>query len=1223
MSDLVPQRIAGRWVSAELTIDGAVARVRVGISVRDLGELRGGAVAVQVLAGGRELEQLTAPPPDVPLPCSAASGAYAWAEFAFANPDDLIPTAIRVTVEGETASFGLGDAIPAPPPPPAAPPVTMSLALLRPDDLLNLRVDAVNLKLGTSDREHPVLVHDDPESEALLIVRFAPQTLVEEAYFAGDGPTQKLGAGEVEHKDSSPVPSTPAEPGGVAARLGEETRLVFRVPHGMAIPYSIAGLLDWSKLTLVVSPVADVKVGEEPGAAALTIRPPGPAETTLQLPYRLHLSPAHDVAWDHARSPVIHRQRAELWHTRLALRAPDGHAVPTDPLNTVDLRAIWSPDYSAGPLPSPGDLGPFGHLAAMSGYDRHQIVALTSAFRGYAADEFTSYVPRPLSASLVMLSSLGGWLRSLGQWDPPYRIAERPWRGGVTSDRLLRTIGEEALLAREAERPAPPPHGPHARRQPGPLAGATAAAHTPAPEGFSRIEASLIDARQWLRIPLYDLGQQLDLSQWAHVASQGRDHYVRIVYDGHLKELGHRAALVKVTERRFEEASSSGVPVAYLRQFMYVVVREPEKNYELEGLADDCRGMPLTKIRLTTLVTPHIDYPYPDKTRNPTNDPKLPNYNPAAVTDRSFWVRVGGEDFRFHARGVDVGGNVIDFTKSLVFVPNSEENLAAVDAAFNDPANRKRRAASVPGQKVTFAHADPGNENTSFVTASLNFENEAADRARFFKPRLFCASVQIPAVEHLTGAATLSTIRLVQPYLATGFTDPANATGAFAEIVTEDAKGALQSAGLGVGFTASQAGGFAAPNLDIRTLTRAAGPLGSELNDARANHFEPSKVFKNGLATLFGVFDLADLLPAGDADKLAPTMQITRDATTVWTSLDWQSDVKEPVVASDVVRFVRNPDTRLDVKALIRKDLTGASADSSRLTGKLNHFSVAFFKVLQLNFGSFDFAAESGRKTDVNVALDPSTPVKFEGDLEFVEGLRELIPPGVFGDGVSIDLLESPLGVHAGVGIGLPPASVGVFALKNIAFSAGLTIPFLDGKPIVDFAFARRDNPFLLAVALLGGGGFFHIELDTDGMRILEASFEFGAVAALNIGVASGEVHIMAGIYFKMEKRAVAEKGGQEMMISSLTGYLRCGGRLSVLGLVTVSVEFYLAFTYYPELTKARGTATLTVAIHVACFSKSVNLTVERSFGAQGGDPTFGQMIDTPELWSEYTAAFA
>src|SRR5262249_52133068 len=255
-----------------------------------------------------------------------------------------------------------------------------------------------------------------------------------------------------------------------------------------------------------------------------------------------------------------------------------------------------------------------------------------------------------------------------------------------------------------------------------------------------------------------------------------------------------------------------------------------------------------------------------------------------------------------------------------------------------------------------------------------------------------------------------------------------------------------------------------------------------------------------------------------------------RDGAALVTELDWSSPVTAPALPPPaLIEFLSHDDTKITVHAQVRKVLGAPANDTFNLNGRINHFEVRFFKVLQVNFDTFTFDAGSGRKADVNVSLNDQTPVQFMGDLEFVEGLRSLIPPGVFGDGVSIDLLQNPLAVKAGLAISLPPASVGVFSLKNIAFSAGLTIPLLDGKPIVDFGFARRDNPFLLAIAFLGGGGFFHIEIDTGGIRMLEAAFEFGAVAALDIGVASGEVHMMAGIYFKMEKKKIAELGSKEV----------------------------------------------------------------------------------------------
>jgi len=230
--------------------------------------------------------------------------------------------------------------------------------------------------------------------------------------------------------------------------------------------------------------------------------------------------------------------------------------------------------------------------------------------------------------------------------------------------------------------------------------------------------------------------------------------------------------------------------------------------------------------------------------------------------------------------------------------------------------------------------------------------------------------------------------------------------------------------------------------------------------------------------------------------------------------------------------------------------------------------------------------------------------------------LRNAIPPDLFGDGPSLDI--SPTGIRAGFAFALPPIAVGVFALKDVSLGAALTLPFLDGKPVFDFNVSERQRPFILTVSFFGGGGFFRLQLDTAGMKMLEASFEFGAAAAIDIGVASGEVHIMAGIYFSLQR-----KEGSTDLKATLTGYLRMGGSLNVLGLIKISVEFVLSFTYDSDTDKAYGRATLTVHVEVLFFSASVELTVERAFGGESGDPKFGEMYDKPEMWSRYALAFA
>lgn len=1086
--------------------------------------------------------------------------------------------------------------------------------LIRPDDLLNLNLRLLNMQLDKSDRADPAVISLNPQQSSYLVVTFPPQTIVEQAFFEAsrpvpEGVSDPAGIDEPTKKrvarDKTSPTTPPLPPGQAVARMAQPSRLVFRIPADARIPYTTEGLLDWSKLELVVTPIADVEDGATPPDNALFVREPNGVsedleiapETAIELPYRLQISPRRNVVWDHALKAVSHLGRTELWHTRLSSRTTEGKLQRTDEAHPLPLRAIWSPDFPKENL-SPGGFGDIGVLTAMTPFDRQSIVILTSAFQGYASSptsrfvvgQTKPYVPKPIYASQLMLSPLGGWLKSQGAWEPPYLVKLNLNIPRVRISGLFPQV-------------------------------------TPQVNNFLSERISIKTAQQLARdrfgmiVPTnISLGQQLDLSQWAHVATQGRDHYVRIVYEGRLKPTGHKAALIKVTERRFEEQPGTKDPVAYLRQFMYIVVREPEKDYRQKDVEEvqatlpaKLRGFLFSRIRLTTLVTPKIDYPY-------LGEP--------AITDRSFWVMVAKDYFRFHAIGVDTANQLIDFTIPLIFVPNSEADFVKIENNYSDRTDQtryeRRRKVIVPGQKIAFADPIPEKDNTSFITQDLYFANYGTgNKADFFRPKLFKANVRIPAVEQLLGKDTSTSIKLQNQYVQNGFEDAANATGVFAEIVKEDAAGKLIPAVVGLGFNAEQAGGFATPNMDITNLSRQLGALGGNPANALQDSFDPTQYFESA-AKIFGSFALADLIePGGTKEKNAPKMEIQRDGTAVTATLDWNPTIKNAGIPGALQLIVNGddkpPKTQLNIHGTFEKNLGAPSQDDFLLTGKLNHFSIFFFDSVQINFSIFSFTAQSGKKKDIEVTLDEKEPIKFIGNLEFVEGLRELIPPGVFGDGVSIDLIESPLGVKASLSLGLPPAAVGVFALQNIAFTAGLTLPFLEGKPIFDFAFARRDNPFMLTVAFFGGGGFFHVEIDTDGLRSLEASFEFGAAASLNVFIASGEVHIMAGIYFGMKKMT---QNSKEIQVSLLTGYLRCGGKLSVLGLVSVSIEFYLAFTYL-STGKAYGTAILTITVEIFFFEKTFEIKVERSFGKDGNDPLFKQLMDTSATWGEYAAAFA
>jgi hypothetical protein len=1103
--------------------------------------------------------------------------------------------------------------------------MTILVDLLRPDDLLNLRIETVNLKLDTDDPAHPVVIADDAEQPSYLIVNFPPQAIVEEAFYQSSAVKAPPADASKPYNQKPPSANLPAPDAGARARIGGPSRLVFRVPPDARIPYTIDGLLNWEDLSLNVSAIADmpeVPTDREANVAP-AIKPPDKVETALELPYRLILSPAHGVSWDHAHGLKTHAGRTELWHTRLALRDAAGHLVPLSRRNPAPLRVIWSPDYNAKkftkfdqPVMGVPDLDwnhPPGVLTAMTPSDRHELVVLTSAFHGFikglrddGSIDYSAFRPTPVHAELLILSPLGGWLRSRGNWRPP-----TPWKTTMfepprprrSFDELVKALSRAGIQHLRQEAPGTRRAGDIAN-----MADVVIAANAAnVAGGLAAIDPHLLPAY------LGTAGDSLNLSEWVHIATQGRDHYVRIVYEGFVYPFRHRAALVKVTERKISDGKD-GAPVAYLAQRLFVVIRQPLMDYGDERAADGQYGrhMPVSRIRLTTLITPDID-------------------PPAKIAGSyTFWINVNNEPFRFHAVGEDIGGNQIDFTTALIFIPFSDYGATTVaDVRTKHLSSGVRRLCPVPGQQVTFADRKAAHprDNTTLTTQALHFNTDSKSVGGGFtyRPLLLKAAVKLPAVEQLLGTNAPAEIAYYQEYLALGF-DAANRTGLFAHIAKETAPGALSIDKVQAAFSADQAGGVSTPNLSISGITRELGPLaGDDLTKLAGSDFNPADFFKDvkDAAKLFGSISIIDLLRSGSMDVGAPKVQLSEEAVAgspnkkrLVATLEWTPEVQN--ASAGIVHLTVTPGvTKMSIKGRVERLIEvppspNPGPSGSMFEGELTDFTVDLLNVVALLFTSFTFRSEAGRKPIVNIALQGDEPVRFEGDLEFVNTLKEFIPPGLFGDGASLDV--SPTRVKAGFGIGLPPIAVGVFSLSGISLNAAIELPFLEGKPLFDFAVSSREHPFSLIVAFLGGGGFFHLQLDTDGIRQLEAALEFGASASINLGVASGGVHIMAGVYFAMGK-----KNGVEFSV--LAGYLRLGGELSVLGLISISLEFNLCFAY--EDGKAAGRATLTVKVEVVFFSTSVEISVEKRFGGSSGDPRFFQVFETPAVWSQYASAFA
>jgi hypothetical protein len=401
------------------------------------------------------------------------------------------------------------------------------------------------------------------------------------------------------------------------------------------------------------------------------------------------------------------------------------------------------------------------------------------------------------------------------------------------------------------------------------------------------------------------------------------------------------------------------------------------------------------------------------------------------------------------------------------------------------------------------------------------------------------------------------------------------------------------------------------PNFTVNGLSRKQGTVGGDLKKFNDNMFSPASFFAGSDLKLLGSISLTELLAEGDmgsAPRLvtAPIYNGTADAPIAFeTTFDWTPQVK--LDGNGILKF-NDLKNALHLSVKLRTSLKEEEPVFD-IKGELTNFYLEFVNAIQINFKSLSFKQHAGEKMDVSATLE-TTPVTFRGALAFFNNLTAFIEAAGFVDPPSLDVDAS--GARLGYTLALPDLTLGSYALQNIKLSSALNIPFSNQPVRFRFAFAERHDPFLVTCSAVAGGGFLGIGVGADGIESIEASLEFGGNIAINLGVASGGVLIMGGFYI-----------GSTADSLSFTAYIRACGSVEVLGLICVSIEFYLSLDYAKGDGQARlsGTATVTVEVEVVFFSKSVAVKMERTLLGSAGDPTFTQMMNRQQ-WKAYRQAF-
>ncbi|MEU7386720.1 hypothetical protein [Streptomyces tanashiensis] len=810
-----------------------------------------------------------------------------------------------------------------------------------------------------------------------------------------------------------------------------------------------------------------------------------------------------------------------------------------------------------------------------------------------------------------LVPTVDGILQAMGRGRPiPADTAvELPWRmvfalqdhqGGqdITSDHpvLPLTVAGVSGLWRACLRAS--------RREPGtPVQDASLALHavnpatTQSPDppfsvplgqvGRERLAVNATPARpaRATRLELSALGGTLtaagrwDSFQWEHDAVLGRDVRVRMETSGVLYPLGHRARYVEFSERVFDPSAGHA---AVLRSTFVLTVTEPVRRPPPDGPV--ARAFPFGDVEITTLVYGGlVGDGWQSFTDPATGQTHLGAYFKPVFAD-------GNRTVEFPVRCAAPKGDV-RFAIPLLFVADVAKpgftSLTHPGLAQHLGTVLTPQSVRLPGIPIDLVRSAAPRDGDVHEVHGITVGGTL--HATGYRPVLTGLDVRLPALRTLLGMDEPRRVEFTPEYVS---------QGASHDLVLKlDPPVDIDFVG-----KSDRSGGLVAPRFTTDAVSRDLGPVNSAARPAPGTGtIDPALLFPRE-ATLLG-FPLSDLVtglkkPPTVISQLVPGRPPA--ARMVWNDV--------PLKASGPFR----PD---DGSTL---DLTvTASADGTDTLCEVTDFALVLpspsTPLLKVRFASMTFTQKSGGPP--SIALK-DTEVEFLGVLQLLQELGEAVDLADLDPEIEV----SPDKLVASYSLPLPSVTAGAFVMANLEVSTEIAVPF-DGKPVsVAFGFASRENPFTLTVLMFGGRGYLELELDHRGLRRLEAALEFGAMLAVDFVVARGEVHAFGGIRFELTDGEV-----------TLTGYLRIGGCVEVLGLISVSVELCISLAYQSATKALVGRATLVIEVDFTLFSASVELDSGTWTLAGGGsaDPADPAPPGPPApdeglaRWRAYQAAFA
>ncbi|MFI9429174.1 hypothetical protein ACIG54_37270, partial [Streptomyces achromogenes] len=619
--------------------------------------------------------------------------------------------------------------------------------------------------------------------------------------------------------------------------------------------------------------------------------------------------------------------------------------------------------------------------------------------------------------------------------------------------------------------------------------------------------------------------------EWTHRVVMGRDVYVRLLQRGVLFPFGNEASTVEVTERKFDPVTG----VAGLHRTLTLVVTQPVLDYGIEQRHE--REFPFHRVAIEPVLVTPLDRP--------------------ASSARAHWLTRDGRPVMFTVHASSAG-DVVPLRLPLIFAEKGTD-VGDLNALYAQGGPREDAEVAPGPPTVVVDRAVPlvlrrradkvveAVERTEQHVRTLTLAATRIGSGTAFHPRIAGLEVLLPAVQQLLGQhATIRATLAREVADAAGSVSPPDVLLELPDKVP-------------VNFAAARAAVAAAPSMAVDRIHRELGPTVANLPT------DPAKLFDRG-AKLLGVVPLVDIIG-----------QVTERPTIIWSrtptpraTLHWTQSLTR-----EKGPFKPLADCRVTLD--VQTELVGGQPRTTT-DGTVTNFAIGIPSpqedkyLVKLGFTALKFHAESGELPKTTLVISSA---RLGQQLKFVQKLSNYLP-GIGGKAPTVDIGSREVRVRYALAVS-PPPQLGVFVLQNLLLQAGITLSLGDDPVTVDFSFGTRDRPFLVTVMGFGGGGYLELGIraggDDSGLERFVGGIEFGAAVAMDFGVARGEVHVFGGVVFT--------KRGSTIEIA---GYLRIGGSVRVLGLISVSVELTISLTFV-EPNVLRGKARLVIAVDLTFWS--------------------------------------